>query len=308
MKKVTIWWFSLAILIVILLGGGYFIQLSSNLNEYIEGNVYFLEFHLMTQDFNDENQTIHLQNFCVFYDFTKNKGNISFHLYRKNWSLSYINVDFPSSIQDENIYLYSIKNGIKTDIEAKIIIHEDYSNIMGNDYSNISISDFNRTFYDEKFVIEFESDLQPSGSFFFIYNNKYNNLMADYKLGNVNFVLGDDYECIDGCVQDLEYIEEIKYSSDRNLKLKFIDEEDPHNKGFKLNAVNRKIRQWKTIFLGLGISLIVASLNSIFILLYNDGNENDFSYLKMGFKKMKNIFYKIKNRIYILFKDLITNL
>lgn len=307
MKKVTIWWASLATLIVICIIGGYFIQHSSNLNEYLEGKVYYLDFYLMTKDFNYENNKIHLKNFCVFFDFTKNKGNISFYLDQKNWSLSHIYVDFPSLIQEKNIYLYSIKNGIKTDIEAKIEIREDYSNMMGNEYSYIMISDFNRTFRDEKFIIEFESNLQPSGSFLFFYNNKYNNLMADYKLGNVNFVLGDNYECIDGCVNDLEYIEEIKYSSDRNLKLKFNDEEVPHNMGFKLNAINRKIKQWKTIFLGLGISLMVASLNSIFILLYEDGNKNDFSFLKMGCKKIKNIFHKVKDTI-SLFKDVIKNL
>lgn len=297
MKKVTIWWASLAILILIFTIGGFFIQQSSNLNEYLEGNVYFLRFQLMTQDF-DDNQALILRNFVFFYDFTENKGNISFHLDRRNWSISYIDVDFPSLIRDEQIYVYSIKNGIKTDIEAKINIYEDYSNMMGNDYSYITISDFNRTFYDEKMVIEFESKLQPSGSFFFDYNNKYNYLMDDYKLGNVNFVLGDDYECINNCVQDFEYIEEIKYSSDRNLRLKFIDEKDPKNKGFKLNAVNKKLKQLKSISLGLGISLMVASFNTIFILLYDDVYKNDFINLKMGLKKIKNILYKIKDRLY----------
>ena len=289
MKIEKVWWAFFLFFIVLLISSIVLISYSSKMNEYVEENIYFFYFSLMTQDFNDtSNNKIHLQNFCFYYDFTKNKANISFDLDRQNWSLSRIEIDFPSKIQDKTLKLYSIKDGIKTDIKPnKIEITEQ---------NHLEISDFRRKFNNEKFIIEFDSDLQPQGGFSF-FNNIYDNLRANDKQGNVNFVLGDDIECIGDCIYDLKYIEETPYSSDRNIKLKFVDNETYNNKWFKLNTANRKIRWWKTFFIGIGISGIVASLNSIFILLYEDGINNDFKNIKVGHNKIKYFTCYINNRI-----------
>ena len=295
MKKEQIWWIFFIIFGLLLISGIFLIDHSSKLNEYMDGNLYIFGFHLMTQDFNgSSNNRIHLQNYCFYYDFSKNKGNISFDLNHKNWSLSYIYIDFPSTIQINNFEIYSMKNGIKTDVKA---------NIIKTEQNHFKISDFSQKFKDEKFTIEFDSNLQPCGTFSF-FNNRYDHLMANTEQGNINFILGDDYECIGDCVSDLKYIEEIPKSSDRNIKLKLIDIEN-NNNWFNLNAAKRYIKWWKTFSMGLGISFVVASLNSIFILLYEDGIKNEFANLKIGFITIKDFNYEIKCRIYKNQKSLV---
>lgn len=263
----------LSMLILIFLVGVILINYSSKSNEYMDGKIYFLNFGLMKQDFIDEsNNKIHVQDFCFYYDFTKNKGNISFNFPQQDWFLSYIDVEFPSLIKSKTLNIYSIKDGIKTDCEADIEITEHQSVFNGINFTHLEISNFKRIFNDEKFVIEFESNLQPNGNFIFT-NNFYNVLHSDDKQGNVNFVLGDDYECVGDCVYNLKFIEETLYSSDRNLKFKFIESER-QDKKLKINAVNRKIKWEKTFYLGLGISFIVAALNSIFLIVYENNKTN----------------------------------
>ena len=303
MKRETVWWVFLVIFIVLLLSSVVLICKSSKMNEYTEENIYFFYFALMTQDFNStSNNKIHLQNFCFYYDFTKNKANISFDLDSKNWSLSYIDIDFPSIIQNDTLKIYSMKDGIETDIGA--------NKIEITDLNHLKISDFNRKFNNEKIIIEFNSDLLPQGGFSF-FNNVYDNLNANDKQGNINFVLGDDFECIGDCIYDLKYIEKTQYSSDRNIKLKFIDNEVYNNKWFKLNTANREIRWKKTLFFGIGISGIVASLNSILILLYEDWYNNGFKnikyvhqYINNPTRKYLNFFKKTKQNMVLLKNNL----
>lgn len=297
MKKETVWWLFLVIFIVLLLSSALLIYKSSEMNEYTEENIYIFYFALMTQDFNStSNNKIHLQNFCFYYDFTKNKANISFDLDSKNWSLSYIDIDFPSIIQNETLKIYSIKDGIETDIGAnKIEITE---------LNHLEISDFNRKFNNEKIIIEFNSDLLPQGGFSF-FNNVYDNLNANDEQGHINFVLGDDFECIGDCIYDLKYIEKTKYSSDRNIKLKFIDNEVYNNKWFKLNTANRGIRLNKTLLFGIGISGIVASINSILILLYEDWYNNGFKNIKYAYQHINNLTSECLNFIKITKQNMI---
>lgn len=259
----------------VLLGGVGSIGLSSYLTEHLEGNMYNFDFDLMTRDYNySSNDKIHLHNFVFYYDFSQNKGDISFDLNNKNWSLAYIDIEFPSVVDNKTIKIYTTKNGIKTDVIANIKTRENYREVSEINYTYLEISKFKRTFNDDKFVIEFKSDLQPKGRFGF-YNSPRDFLHANSKQGNVNFVLGDDYECTGGCVYNLQYIEETPKSFDMNLKLKFKKGEENHCSLFKLNTISRKILFWKSFFLGLGISLMVASLSFIFGLLYKYGKEKN---------------------------------
>lgn len=282
MKGENKWWILIIILGIIGIGSIYH---SSNLNEYIEGDLYYTEFGLMTQDFKptNNNTKIHLLNFCFYYDFTKNKGNISFDLGQQNWSLGWINIKFPSTINDNTLDVYTIKNGNKTRLEADIKLEEMRWELSGKNYTDLKISNSNRAFNNEIFVIEFESNLKPNGNFLFI-NNSYNFLHSSYNgQGNVNFVLGDNYECLGNCISNLENVVETRYSSDRNLKINFIDESDQGDKKLKINALNSKIKWDKTFYMGLGISLIISSFNLLFMLIY----ESDIKALNDNKKETK---------------------
>jgi hypothetical protein len=238
------------ILTLLIVGGFYCIWESRNLNEYMEGKRYDLEFYLITSDFNSSyGEVIHINGFVFYYDFTKNRGNISFDLY-KNWSIDYISIEFPSVVDNDSLNFFTTKNGDKLNINLTKDYRKGCGYFMGHNYTYLTLSDFERTFYDETFVIEFESDLKPKGRFGF-YNPDKNFLHSS--VVNVNFVLGDDYECRDACVYDLHYIEETPNSSDRNLQLAFRKEKANDISSFKLNAISRKISFLKSLLLGLGL-------------------------------------------------------
>jgi hypothetical protein len=260
--------FWIAILVAVLIIGVCLIYYSSNLNEHLEGVVYNFDFYLMTTDFNSSsNDKIHLQNFIFYYHFTQNKGSISFGPGSNKWSLHYIDIDFPSVVDNKTIRIYTTKNGIKHDVVANIETHL----CVGN-YTRLTISDFKRTFNDEKFVIEFKSDLQPKGRFGFL-NNERNRLHGSE---NVNFVFGDEYECTGVCVYSLKYIEETPNSFDGNLKLNFKKGGENHCSSFKLNAISREIKELKILSMRGGFLLIGVSLSFILGLLYKYGKEKDF--------------------------------
>lgn len=278
MKKGKNLWIFYVIIGGVLLGGVGSIGLSSYLTEHLEGNMYNFDFDLMTRDYNySSNDKIHIHNFVFYYDFTQNKGDVSFDLNNKNWSLAYITIEFPSVVDNKTnpIKIYTTKNGIKTDVIANITTRENYRGVSEINYTYLEISKFKRTFNDEKFVIEFKLDLQPKGRFGFS-NSMRGFLHANTKRGNVNFVLGDDYECTGDCVYDLQYIEETPKSFDRDLKLKFKNGEENHYSSFKLNTINREIRQLKILSMTGGFLLIGVSLSFILGLLYKYGKEKDF--------------------------------
>ena len=290
MNRYKIFLCSLIICLVCFVWGAGLISYSASLNEYMEGNLYIFEFGLSTQDFDDDNGTIkiHINDFSFYYDFTENKGRISFDLGDSNWSLGYISIRFPSVIPNETLDVYSVKNGDDIDIDNSYFkIHETYSETSGTRYTTLYISSPDRTFNNETFVVEFNSILKPSGSFSFN-NNINNNINPNHDQGNVNFVLGDDYECIGNCIYNLKYMEEMPTSSNKNIKLNFNDGENDQTRLFKLNAVNRNTGFFKPLTMGFGISLIFASLSSIFVLLYDDATNNNSINLRVTFIKAKN--------------------
>ncbi|MBN2488729.1 MAG: hypothetical protein JXA98_06850 [Methanosarcinaceae archaeon] len=164
----------------------------------------------------------------------------------------------------------------------------------------MKLEHFNRTFNDETFVIEFDSNLQPSGYFSFI-NNDNDHFSGNSEQGNVNFVLGDDYECTGNCVCGLKHIEELSNSSDRNLKFKFNEKNDNSDRWLKIDAVNRKTRWYKSFLMGVGISLLFASLSSIFVLIYDDGFNHEFENLR----KVKDWIYIKINRVQSFLKSIL---
>lgn len=280
---------SLIICLVCFVWGAGLISYSASLNKYMEGNLYIFEFGLDTQEFVDDGiNEIHINDFSFYYDFTENKGNISFDLGQRIWSLGSIRIRFPSVIQNKTLAVYSTKNGNNTEIDNSYFkIYEGYSETSGTRYTTLKIYNPDRTFNGDKLIVEFNSDLKPSGLFSF-WDSINNDLNPNNNQGNVNFVLGDDYECIGNCIYNLKYMEEMPTSSNKNIKLNFNDGENDQTRLFKLNAVNRNTRFLKPLIMGFGISLIFASLSSIFVLLYDDATNNNSINLRVTFIKARN--------------------
>ncbi|MCK4736304.1 MAG: hypothetical protein KAT65_27880, partial [Methanophagales archaeon] len=263
------------ILTLLIVGGGG-IWKSSDLNEYIEGKRYNLEFNLITSDFNSSSgEMIRINGFVFYYDFTQNKGNISFNLDDKTRSIDYMDIYFPSVVDTNTLQIYTMKNGNKMNVDLNLEPLQCPGYSIGHNYTRLTLSDFERTFYDETFVIEFEStNLKPKGRFGFRALDTDKNFLCS-SVVNVNFVLGDDYECRGACVYDLHYIEETPNSFDRNLQLAFMNEEANGPRSFKLNAISRKILFKKSLLLGLGIAFLAAGISFVLERWYKYLREKD---------------------------------
>lgn len=269
MKKGKTDWLIIVAVVVLGLVGGILIGYSSNLNEYMEGKAYDLRFDLRTTDFNSSSEVIYINGFVFYYDFTNNCGNIFFDLNNKNWSIDYIRIDFPSVIDENSLNIYINKNGDKLNVN----LTKDYRNgldpIMGHNNTVLILSDFNRTFYDETFVIDFRSeDFKPKGLFTFIGIDQ-NFIHAGSQNANVNFILGDHYECRGSCVYKLQNMEETDYSFDRDLQLNFKRKKANDTCAFQLDTVSRRILFWKSLLLGLGIALLAAAITFGLEVWYN---------------------------------------
>ncbi len=267
MIKQKHWWIGWSILLIISI---IFVFWSFNMSEHLESHNYEFYFDLMTKDFVDEtNNKLQLNNFVFYYDFTSDSGRISFDFDKREWDLSIIEVKFPSRISGYDIY--TEKNKIKLEINATMNLSPRLGGLWSSNHSELVVEDFNRTFNSEKFVIDFESDMKPNGRFSF-YHNRYDSLSGHHEYGNVNLILGDDYECLFPCVENLWKIEENQYSYDRDIRLKFLPEGRDTNKVFRINAISNNKVKLKNVLLAGGISLFVSLLIVVFSMLYPKSN------------------------------------
>lgn len=255
-----------------LIGGIYCIHHSFDLNENIKGRWY--EFYIQVNSNTDE--IINLNNFCFFYDFSNDKGVISFESY---YRLNRINIEFPSNIDIETLNIYSkrngkkiyfVKNGIKS-LNANNMKVEELCRLidgvnLDNPYPNTEFTKIDLTLYNttnnDNFIIEFKSNLKPDGIYYFS-NNKNNRLSQGSKGMNINFILGDDYEGSGNYISNLKNIEEARNSFDDDLKLNFADNDPTQTRQFKLSAMDRKILNNKSLFFAFGILLISIPISAL---------------------------------------------
>lgn len=259
MKKI-LWW---GIVIILGILGILSILLGSRINEVLDSNLYGTNFGLMTTNFDDSsNNVLHIPwNF--FYDFSKKKGQVSFKLDSREWSLSYITLRLPREIKNKSLEIYSInKNGEKREItneEARIhIIHQ-------QNESAISISQFERNFSEEEIKIDFEfkDKLEPKGRFQFT-TIKYDDLVPysyvpNPHYGNIYFNLGRKYGCETNCIDKFNFIEET-FASEGGIVLDFKMATDSKFSEFRLNAYSKQSLFWKNFWIALGMSLLVSSI------------------------------------------------
>lgn len=252
----------LIIVIGFIVGGAWMIHYSSNMSEYVQGQIYNFYFRLEKAGFDSSTgNKIHIHNFVFYYDFTQNKGNISFHLDNQEWKITYIEIEFPSIIDNKTLIVYKLKDGNKSILSPRRRTYNTYSRYSKINRTVIQLENFEKNFSNETIVIEFQSNLLPNGRFYF-YNYENNFLHHSSEFGNIHLVLGDKYECIGSCIYDLQYIEEISNSFDRDLRLKFRREKEENHPAhsFKINSIYRDVLFSRSFWLAIGVSLLVSSL------------------------------------------------
>ena len=239
--------------LLFLIVGFILIIYSSNINENLEGNFYNFEFDIYPKI--DEKNKINLHEFKLFYDFSKRKGNISFRL--DDYTLNYLVIDFPRFINNKSVEVFLSEGKLIRDLNYTLDFH---NNPVNNPlYTTLVVENINRKFESDVLTINFDMKMFPKGRFYFLHN-KYIKLQSNIE-GNVNFILGDDYECIFNCIYDFKSIEERWNSFDNNLKLEFLKQDEGiQDHSFKLNAISREKRFWKDFLLGIGISLLIGGI------------------------------------------------
>lgn len=264
--------FIICIIVFLPLIGGYCIYHSFDLNENVKGRWY--EFSIQVNSNTDE--IINLNDFCFFYDFSNDKGVISFESY---YPLNRIKIEFPSNIDIETLNIYSkingnkiyfVENGIKS-LNANSMKVEELCRLidgvnLDNPYPNTEFTKIDLTLYNttnnDNFIIEFKSNLKPDGIYYFS-NNKNNRLSQGSKGMNINFILGDDYEGSGNYIYNLKKIEEARNSYDDDLKLNFADNDPNQTRQFKLSAIDRKILDKKSFYFAIGILLISIPISAL---------------------------------------------
>ena len=269
-NKIIQWFrehFWIFVLIFIMISGRMTILYSSNMNEHLLNHNYIFEFDLVS----DSNNT-HLHDFVFHYDFTENKGNISFHIYNKV-VINSLRIKFPVAIDNTTLDQYRLKDGEPRDLKSP------------NKSTDVLLYELEEEYSDETLVIEFETDLEPNG--WFRFHNEGSTLHYNKDFGNVHFVFGDKYECIQGCIHDPEGILEIPYSSLRDLRLNFTDEVSKSESSFKLSSIDRDKLFWKNFWLSIGVALFVSSLmiflQEIKVYLQKRDDKDKFQEFSLGF-------------------------
>src|SRR3989344_6322485 len=232
-------------LIILLFIGFFAVYLSSQISDYIPFGLYNFGFELRTEP----DDQVYLNEFNLYYDFTEGQGNFSFIIY-ENKNIKEIVVEIPSIIED-----YSLSSKICDEFYCQIdspILFSNWSYSRYDDGSNRNITlihfvDFSRSINNEKILINFKIknspytilhrkfynilyfnklNIYPKGIFYFSKESYDTLYISGNKGGNIHLNLGEDYRCFTDCVYNLENIDKYYLSSDRDIKLEFIKEDN----------------------------------------------------------------------------------
>jgi len=260
---------------------------SSSLNENLKGELYETEFAIMIEEFNDSsNNKIHLQNWNFYYNFEKNLGQISFDLDKKEWKISNIMIYLPKNISCNtvNVSASSELHGKMLTINSKGETIKPKPECKNN---TIYISEFDRTFMEEKIIIKYSLiDFKPKGKFTFI-ENGYNSLQSG-ESGNVQFILGNKYQCNPSCIEILKFAEESPRGFDTDIRIDFLmPKGNPRYSSFKINTFSRNILFFRNLLLGLGIALFISTVGKSIIIILKLIKKSTINILKL-IKKLNN--------------------
>lgn len=191
---------------------------SSSLNENLDGNIYMTQIDMHAKDLQGNKiEPLYIQPFTFNYDFSKQKGNISFKVTR-DLTFYTASIHFPAEVKDETFKVFHLKG------KEKIEINKTINNEGISPY--VDFSDHDKLILEkgDGLLIEFESELIPKARFNFIIGRDlvlYRDGSAGAEVGNINLIVGDKYQCITPCLYGLYNLEERFNSFDGNLKLEW---------------------------------------------------------------------------------------
>lgn len=210
----------------------------------------WLSFSLKTENYifqlgaSENNDTIYINYFNIRYDFTSNRGLVTF-LVDNDTHFKYLLIEFPSTIKNIEFDIQPEENVLK-EIRPSLII----------------LSNFSQQVKQYNITVSFISDLSPNAHFQ-IFSDP--NQIVMYSSGPaIKFKLGSKYSCVGRCFIPLAGVEEYILSSPDEIMVNFKNDKIYDNHRFKIEARQEHVSSFisfltKEFFFGLGVSFISAS-------------------------------------------------
>lgn len=285
MRKETIDKIQLTGIILIASIGILMILRASELSTYIVPKFYDFDISVSVK----EDKVSRINNFLIFYDFTQQKGNISFEINRDQ-KISYIRIDFPSFVNHTttNVKLFKERNYKLVELDSKGIELNLISNPVGKEaYTTLVIHNINDiNLSDTYIIINFKSNIEPNG----IFTINHPTLPIGSNLYALQFNLGDKYECSGSCINKDFNIdaEEHALSSQKEIKIRLSEDDTKTWHRFKIESTKVGNLFLSNLYNGFGISLLASAIILLFEFVINKLRDNARVICPLCLKPLKN--------------------
>jgi len=265
---------------------------SSSLNEIPEGKLYEINIGMHAKDLQGNKiEPLYIQPFTFNYDFSNQRGNISFRV-TKDLTFYSASIHFPTYVKNETFRVFHLKGDRRIKINKTIEYGGIYPYVDFSDHDNLILNK------GDGILIDFESELVPKARFNFIIDKDlilYSDGSPGAETGNINLIIGNDYQCITPCLYGFNNIQERYNSFDGNLKLYW--NTGNQNNAFYINTFSRWIIFKKNIFFSIGVAFIVSAVIELFLTLIplHSRKETTFKGKIKGIRKKK--LNRIKKQI-----------
>ena len=250
---------------------------SINISEYLPSKDYKFSFESYPNS-----DSVHYSFFEMYYDFTKNKGYISFFL--DNIETAEYRIFFPNNISSDSIEisLYQCKNYWE-ECDFKDLSYP-IRNYTKDNY--VSIEPLSKNIPRLlKIKIEYKLDITPSGNFVLDNSNE------KLRKGSQNkfvFNLGDNYKCVADCFEIIDTGGGLTREPESSLKKFVLRFYKPANEyEFRLSAVSTKALFYQTLFFAIGTGIIVSLIFFLFEFLIVKCNNETKGKLNQSAQKNK---------------------
>lgn len=157
-KEMLINYFILLVASVILFFGFYMLDIGQSLESSYHENYNEYSFRIKT----NPTSSVRMYNFLLYFDFSENKGNISFVMTKDDLNkIENIRVDFPSRLNISSVKLQYYNEPLTKDVNFSYLTYNDEQNA----YVEIGNFNLSNNTNQANFLIEYYGQIYPFGKF-----------------------------------------------------------------------------------------------------------------------------------------------
>ena len=217
-----------------------------------------------------------LHEFQFEYDFTKNRGNISFKFPRAATRIA-LEYKIPEEVDNETLTIKLKDENGSIELNNRYWSVEYKTGENGLEQSHITINILQEIKENDRMEIIFFSKLKPKGHYNFLIAPDVL-LYRPRRAENIQLILGNNYKCIFPCVSDLYNVQELPKSDDNVIRLRWQINDKERNNAFILQSYARRMQILKNLIFTLSIAFVAPLTISLISLLKSD---RDFDYKRM---------------------------